>query len=285
MRAVLSDNAVTMRDPSGLKAAEFTKSSWPRRTTISLPLAASQMRAVLSDDAVTMRDPSGLKAAELTSLSWPRRTAISLALAASQMRAVLSDDAVTMRDPSGLKAAEVTPFSWPRRTTISLALAASQMRAVLSPDAVTMREPSGLKAADNTKLSWPASAAAAGEVLVLSVGNASSMRVPRDANLRALSNSLRDSVAEESSLRMLAFACSSATCRLSSDSFNAARFWALSACNHPTMPPAMRMTAATAAKAQRATRCRRAVRSWPALIWATRASSRARAFSLSLRSA
>ena len=34
--------------------------SWcPRRTAISLPVAASQMRAVLSDDAVTMRDAVG----------------------------------------------------------------------------------------------------------------------------------------------------------------------------------------------------------------------------------
>ena len=64
MRAVLSADAVTMRDPSGLKAAEVTASSWPRRTAISLAVAASQMRAVLSPDAVTMRDPSGLKAAD-----------------------------------------------------------------------------------------------------------------------------------------------------------------------------------------------------------------------------
>ena len=71
MRAVLYD-AVTMRDPSGLKAAELTASSWPRRTAISLAVAASQMRAVLSSDAVTMRDPSGLKAAEFTRSSWPQ---------------------------------------------------------------------------------------------------------------------------------------------------------------------------------------------------------------------
>src|ERR1700730_7293588 len=119
-RAVLSPDAVTMRDPSGLNAAEYTSSSWPRRTAISLALAASQMRAVLSIDAVTMRDPSVRKAADFTSSSWPRRTAISLALAASQMRAVLSRDAVTMRDPSGLNAAECTTSSWPRRTAISL---------------------------------------------------------------------------------------------------------------------------------------------------------------------
>ena len=86
MRAVLSKDAVTMRDPSGLNAAECTLSSWPLRTTISLPVAASQMRAVLSGDAVTMRDPSGLNAADFTSSSWPLRTTISLPVAASQMR-------------------------------------------------------------------------------------------------------------------------------------------------------------------------------------------------------
>ena len=69
MRAVLSDDAVTMRDPSGLNAAEFTGPSSPLRTRISLPVAASQMRAVLSHDAVTMRDPSGLNAAEVTQSS------------------------------------------------------------------------------------------------------------------------------------------------------------------------------------------------------------------------
>src|SRR5262245_47393542 len=53
MRALPSP-AVTMRDPSGLNAAKFTR---PPKTAISLPLAASQMRAALSPDAVTMRDP------------------------------------------------------------------------------------------------------------------------------------------------------------------------------------------------------------------------------------
>ena len=147
-RAVLSEDAVTMRDPSGLKAAYVIPPSWPLRTPIAVPVAASQTRAVLSEDAVTMRDPSGLKAAELTAASWPLRTAIALPVAASQTRAVLSSDAVTMRDPSGLKAAEYTPFSWPPRTAIALPVAASQTRAVLSEDAVTMRDPSGLKAAD-----------------------------------------------------------------------------------------------------------------------------------------
>ena len=149
-----------MRDPSGLKAAEYTASSWPRRTAISLAVAASQMRAVLSADAVTMREPSGLKAAELTASSWPRRTAISLAVAASQMRAVLSPDAVTMREPSGLKAADVTVSSWPPRAKRQFACETAA-----------------------------ASAAAAGEALTSSEGNARSMRVPCDASLSALSNS------------------------------------------------------------------------------------------------
>jgi hypothetical protein len=83
MRALLLE-AVTMRDPSGLKATKFTWSSWPRRTAISLEVAASQMRAVLSIDAVTMRDPSGLKAADLTSLSCLRRTTIFRVVAASR---------------------------------------------------------------------------------------------------------------------------------------------------------------------------------------------------------
>jgi len=56
MRAALSYDAVTMRDPSGLKAADDTLSSW-RRTMISFPVAAAQRRAVLSYDAVTMHDP------------------------------------------------------------------------------------------------------------------------------------------------------------------------------------------------------------------------------------
>ena len=55
-----------MREPSGLKAADLTKSSWPRRTAISLAVTASQIRTVVSAEAVTMREPSGLKATDLT---------------------------------------------------------------------------------------------------------------------------------------------------------------------------------------------------------------------------
>jgi hypothetical protein len=89
MRAVLSRDAVTTRFPSGLKAADQTMSSCPRRTMLSFSVAASQTCTVLSTDAVTMRFPSGLKAAGPKS-SYPRR-------------AVLSFNAVTMGFPSGLR--------------------------------------------------------------------------------------------------------------------------------------------------------------------------------------
>jgi hypothetical protein len=66
IRAVLSYDVVTIRDPSGLNAAECTASPWPRSTAISFAVATSQTRAVLSFEAVTMRDPSGLNAADDT---------------------------------------------------------------------------------------------------------------------------------------------------------------------------------------------------------------------------
>ena len=46
-RAVLSYEAVTTRAPSGEKAALWTRPSWPLRTAIALPVAASQTRAVI----------------------------------------------------------------------------------------------------------------------------------------------------------------------------------------------------------------------------------------------
>jgi hypothetical protein len=49
----LSADAVTMRAPSGLKAAELTKFSWPRRTAISV--ASEQARELLdSIDTTTL---------------------------------------------------------------------------------------------------------------------------------------------------------------------------------------------------------------------------------------
>ena len=83
-RAVLSSDAVTIRVPSGLKAAAFTQFVWPLRIAISIAVAVSQMRAVLSRDAVTTSAPSGLKAAERTTYLWARRTTISCAVVASR---------------------------------------------------------------------------------------------------------------------------------------------------------------------------------------------------------
>ena len=55
---MVSFEAVTMRAPSGLKEAEVTSRAWPRRTAISLAVAASQMRAVLSSDVTIPIDPA-----------------------------------------------------------------------------------------------------------------------------------------------------------------------------------------------------------------------------------
>ena len=62
-RAVPSQDAVRMREPSGLKAADETGPSCLNGGVSGWPVRASQTRAVLSSDAVTMREPSGLKAA------------------------------------------------------------------------------------------------------------------------------------------------------------------------------------------------------------------------------
>ena len=69
--AVLSNEAVTIRLPSGLNAAEETQPVCPWREARVLPESASQTRAVLSSEAVTTRLPSGLNAAEWTAVGVP----------------------------------------------------------------------------------------------------------------------------------------------------------------------------------------------------------------------
>ena len=54
--------AVTMRDPSGLKAPEFTGLSWPRRTAISLALASASAAAL----AFSAPGASGCTTVEVT---------------------------------------------------------------------------------------------------------------------------------------------------------------------------------------------------------------------------
>ena len=62
--AVLSQLAVTIREPSGLNDAEVTQPVCPLSVRTSAPLLASQTFAVLSPLAVTIREPSGLNDAE-----------------------------------------------------------------------------------------------------------------------------------------------------------------------------------------------------------------------------
>jgi hypothetical protein len=65
-RAVLSEEAVTMRNPSGLNTALRTGPLCSLRILSGSPLLASQILAVLSSEAVTTRVPSGLNEAKLT---------------------------------------------------------------------------------------------------------------------------------------------------------------------------------------------------------------------------
>src|SRR5271157_3757134 len=75
-RAVLSLDAVTIRLPSGLNAADLTEPACPLSSAMRAPVSAIQTRAVLSPDAVTMRLPSGLNAADLTGPACPLSSAM-----------------------------------------------------------------------------------------------------------------------------------------------------------------------------------------------------------------
>jgi hypothetical protein len=63
MRAVLSQDAVTTRAPSGENPALSTWPWWPARIASDWAVAASQTRAVLSSEAVITRSPSSENAA------------------------------------------------------------------------------------------------------------------------------------------------------------------------------------------------------------------------------
>jgi len=56
-RAGWSYDAVTIRVPSGLNAAEVTSRVWPLSSARLAPDTASHIRAVCSGDALTTRDP------------------------------------------------------------------------------------------------------------------------------------------------------------------------------------------------------------------------------------
>src|SRR5262249_32351845 len=83
------------RCASGLHAAEWTSSSWPRSTMGSPEPSAFHTRTVRSHDAETMRSPSGLHDAERTRPSWPRITRGSPEPSAFHTRTVRSHDAET----------------------------------------------------------------------------------------------------------------------------------------------------------------------------------------------
>ncbi len=78
-RAVLSDDPVSTRMPSGLKATELTEPSCPLKARISLPVAASHRRAVSSNDPVSTRMPSEPKATEIDKVLMPLEGADFLA--------------------------------------------------------------------------------------------------------------------------------------------------------------------------------------------------------------
>jgi hypothetical protein len=62
MRAVRSDEAVTMRVPSALNAALETRAAWPLSSRNMSPVSAFQTRTSPDVSAVTRRFPSGLSA-------------------------------------------------------------------------------------------------------------------------------------------------------------------------------------------------------------------------------
>src|SRR5947199_156037 len=124
-RAVLSQEAVTIRRPSALKLAASTGRLWRNGSPTGLPLCASHTRAVLSLEAVTIRRPSALKLAAVTPSSWRSGWPTGLPVSVSHTRAVLSWEAVTTRRPSGLKLAAITSPSWRSDSPTCLPLCAS----------------------------------------------------------------------------------------------------------------------------------------------------------------
>lgn len=87
--AVLSQEAVRIRLPSGEKAAEVTKSLCHSKDWMILPVCASQSLAVSSKEAVRIMLLSGEKVAEVTKSLCPSKDWMSCPVWASQSLAVL----------------------------------------------------------------------------------------------------------------------------------------------------------------------------------------------------
>ena len=155
--AVLSQLAVTMREPSGLNDRRSDGSGVPleREDLGAAPRVPDLRRPVATrgDDARAV----GAERRRDDGSVCPLSVRTSAPLCASQTFAVLSELPVTMREPSGLNDAESTRSGVPLEREDLGAARASQTFAVLSLLAVTMREPSGLNDAELTSSVCPLS--------------------------------------------------------------------------------------------------------------------------------
>jgi hypothetical protein len=136
---VRSQEAVTIRAPSGLKAAKYSEPSWPRNTVTGLP-SAFQTRAVRSSATVTTRAPSGLTAPCRTLPLCPRSE--TRAPPSTPSRVAVSVDEVSALRPSAATATNSgRPVSL-RSTVRSSFGSTRQKRSLPSRAPVKMRWPS-----------------------------------------------------------------------------------------------------------------------------------------------
>ena len=129
--AVLSLLAVTIRETSGLNAAELTSGVPREREDLRSPRGVPDLCCPVTTGGEDPR-PVRAKRTELTKLSCPLSVRISAPVLASQTFAVLSKLPVTIRDPSGLNDAEPNPLVCPLSVRTSVPFLASQIFAVLS---------------------------------------------------------------------------------------------------------------------------------------------------------
>ena len=122
-RAVLSEDAVTIRPPSGLNEALSTQPSWPFRAgDLGAGACVPQPRRVVVRRG---HDPAAVRAERraLHPSFMASRRRDPAPIFASHSRAVLSRDAVTIRRPSGLNDALSTASFMALRAAIKLPLA------------------------------------------------------------------------------------------------------------------------------------------------------------------
>ena len=118
--AVLSSLAVTIREPSGLNDAEWTRSVCPLRVRSSARVCASQTFAVLSSTRGDDPRAVGAERRRHDGTGVPLEGEdLGTTSCASQTFAVPSPLAVTIRDPSGLNDADMTQSVCPLRVRTS----------------------------------------------------------------------------------------------------------------------------------------------------------------------